>query len=720
MSPARLLRSVPLVLVLLAGALVGLAAAKAPGTSGKARHTGIGATTNGSGNPRRTTTVQTTTVTTTVSSTTTTSATRTKKANQRHHAKKRPARKHARPPQRLSGWLGGAMFPMRSLILLPPTSTNLTAAMVHVTENGSPVSGLTVTPLSRAGSGSFGAIVVVAQGVSMNGQPLQQAMAGARALATHKIPLQALGLISFSQSPNLVLAPTSSLSAIDTAFSSTPGAVPGTRVLPALSLAYQQLAQLNVLAGAVILITDRAWTPAANDPLPDVITDAGQRAGIQTFAIGLKDAGYGQATRAALTQLDVPLIEASTAQLPGAVTRIGSQFTSGYLVTYRSHARARQVVSVQATVNQVPGAINATFKAPAPPAPPRRAGHSGTGAARHGPQRITLTPLPKPAATRHSFWTSPQSLLIVAGACALLIVVAISVLVSRHPIRRKVVGRIATFIEEPAVAAPLLSGRDDRAKGPRLLVHRKWWPGFVEQVDAARIQRPPRALVKLAVWGSLGTSLVIMVVTGSLALALIGLPVGPIVMRAFISRAARRQRDRFQQRLPSHLQDLAGAMRAGRSIVGAMSAVAEAADEPVKGEFERALADEHLGLPLEETLRAIARRMASEDMEQVALVAALNRRSGSNVAEALDRVAEGARERADLKRELNALTAQARVSGRLLTALPLVLLVAVSLVSPKYAQPLFHTAAGIVVLCICAFMVGMGWLVIRRIVEVEV
>ena len=261
---------------------------------------------------------------------------------------------------------------------------------------------------------------------------------------------------------------------------------------------------------------------------------------------------------------------------------------------------------------------------------------------------------------------------------------------------------------------------DERARAPKFLAGRRWWPGFVEQVEAARLGRPARSLVKLALWGSLGVSLLIMFITGSLALALLGLPVGPIILRAFVSRAARRQRDRFQQRLPSHLQDLAGAMRAGRSFVGAMTAVAEAADEPVKGEFDHALADEQLGMPLEETLRAIARRMASEDMDQVALVAALNRRSGSNVAEALDRVAEGARERADLKRELDALTAQARISGRLLTALPPLMLVAVMVVSPKYAQPLFHTPAGIVVLCICAVMVFMGWLVIRRIVEVEV
>ena len=711
MVRARLLRALLLGFALLAGALAGLATAKAP-----SRNAGAAAR-----HHRTTATSQTTTVTTTVSSTTTTTKTATARPKPKPKPKKQAKRRPAPASLVLSGWLGGASFPTRSLILVPPTSTSLTPAMVHVTENGVPVGSLTLTPLSRVAAGDFGAILVIAQGTTMNGVALQQAMAAARAIASRKSPGVSLGLITFAQNASVAAAPTTSQSALDSAFAVTPGAAPGSRVLPALSLAYQQLSQQNLLGGAVILVTDRAWAPAPNDRAPDAITDAAQRAGIQTYVIAVKDRGYTASTKTALSALDTPMTEASTSQLPGAVMQAWNGLAGGYLVTYRSHARPGRAVAVRASVDGVPGAVNASFSAPLPP-PVRhhRASHGGARAIhRTGTPQLVL-PAARPAAAGRSFWTSPQSLLIVGVCCALLIALAVGLLMSLYPTRRKVVGRVATFIPEPDSASAMPDGPDERARAPKLLARRRWWPGFVEQVEAAGLQRPARSLVKLALWGSLGVAIVIMFITGSPALALLGLPVGPLIMRAFVSRAARRQRDRFQQRLPSHLQDLAGAMRAGRSFVGAMSAVAEAADEPVKGQFEHALADERLGMPLEETLRAIARRMASEDMEQVALVAALNRRSGSNVAEALDRVAEGARERADLKRELDALTGQARISGRLLTALPPLMLVAVSVVSPRYAQPLFHTAAGIVVLCICAFMVFMGWMVIRRIVEVEV
>ena len=154
-------------------------------------------------------------------------------------------------------------------------------------------------------------------------------------------------------------------------------------------------------------------------------------------------------------------------------------------------------------------------------------------------------------------------------------------------------------------------------------------------------------------------------------------------------------------------------------MAGSLEAVMDGADEPLFSEFDRAVTDEKLGRPLEATLHTMAERMKSEDMEQVSLVAALHRRSGSSVAEALDHVAEGARERADLIRELKSLTGQARLSSRILTGLPLALFVVLSLMEPSYMRPLLHTVGGVAVSLLCAGMVTLGWLVMRRIVKVE-
>jgi tight adherence protein B len=187
-----------------------------------------------------------------------------------------------------------------------------------------------------------------------------------------------------------------------------------------------------------------------------------------------------------------------------------------------------------------------------------------------------------------------------------------------------------------------------------------------------------------------------------------------------MKRAANKQREKFRVTLPGYLQDLASAIRVGRSLVAALTVVAESAEEPTKSELERAITDEALGRPLDASLEAVAVRMEAPDLDQVALVAALNRRSGSNVAEALDRVSEGARERQDLKREVQALTSQAKMSSWVLTALPGVLLLMLSLVSPRYASPLFHTTAGVVLCFVGAAMVFAGWKALKKITDVRI
>jgi tight adherence protein B len=202
------------------------------------------------------------------------------------------------------------------------------------------------------------------------------------------------------------------------------------------------------------------------------------------------------------------------------------------------------------------------------------------------------------------------------------------------------------------------------------LANGRRWLAFSQRVESARFRRSPLSLVKRWAVASIVAAFLLAYLTGTAVLGILLLIVSPFVLKVVVSRGVRRQQRLFSEQLPSHLQDLAGAMRGGRSFVGAITAMTESATEPLRGEFQRALSDERLGLPLEETLEAIGRRMEAKDMEQIALIAALHRGSGSNVAEALDRVADSSRERADLRREMRSLTGQARMSAGVLTGMP--------------------------------------------------
>jgi tight adherence protein B len=114
------------------------------------------------------------------------------------------------------------------------------------------------------------------------------------------------------------------------------------------------------------------------------------------------------------------------------------------------------------------------------------------------------------------------------------------------------------------------------------------------------------------------------------------------------------------------------------------------------------------------------RRMANRDLEQVALVAALQRDTGGNTAEVLDRVTDTVRERFELRRMVKTLTAQGRMSRWIVTALPIGLLVFITAVSPGYMRPLFEEPVGRLLLVVAGVMLVAGSLVIKKIVDIKV
>jgi tight adherence protein B len=190
-------------------------------------------------------------------------------------------------------------------------------------------------------------------------------------------------------------------------------------------------------------------------------------------------------------------------------------------------------------------------------------------------------------------------------------------------------------------------------------------------------------------------------------------------MWAIVRARADRQRREFAEQLPHSLDQISSAMRAGHSVIAAIGSMADQAVDPTRKEFSRALIDENLGLPLDAALRPIARRMACPDIQQLALVATLNQRTGGNMAEVLELIADSARERADLRREVRTLTAQARMSRWIVTALPPGVVAVLLIIRPGYLSPLVHTTAGIVVLCLATGLILLGSFVMRLLVPTE-
>jgi tight adherence protein B len=324
-------------------------------------------------------------------------------------------------------------------------------------------------------------------------------------------------------------------------------------------------------------------------------------------------------------------------------------------------------------------------------------------------------------ASHQTFWGSAAAKIVVPASAGLLCALALVLFLvpGRRPDVR---ARIAEFVPEPestlknpSVLAAV--ARYDRVE--RFLARTGWWPAFKESAEIARLGRSAVELVMIdtAVTVALAA---LLGMAGLVPVALLALVLGPLALRSLVRWGVRRQQALFADQLPSHLDEFASALRAGHGLAAGLAASLKSAPEPSRSEWARVVSDEALGTPLDDAMRTLAQRMASDDVEQVALVASLHQRAGGNVAEIIDRVTEGVRERAELRREVRALTAQARMTRWILTVLPFGMIVMISLMSPSYMKPLFTTTGGIVALVIAGVLLMCGSLTLRKLTEIKV
>ena len=177
---------------------------------------------------------------------------------------------------------------------------------------------------------------------------------------------------------------------------------------------------------------------------------------------------------------------------------------------------------------------------------------------------------------------------------------------------------------------------------------------------------------------------------------------------------------KFNNQLGDTLTLLSNALKAGYSFAQAIDTVAKNAVAPIGDEFGRAVREMNLGGSPDEALSNITKRIASNDFDLVTTAYSIHRTVGGNLAEILDNIAYTIRERVRIKGEIQTLTAQARASGTIITALPILLATFMFFVTPTYFQPMFGSIVGWILLAIGGFMIFIGNLIIRRIVAIEV
>lgn len=186
-----------------------------------------------------------------------------------------------------------------------------------------------------------------------------------------------------------------------------------------------------------------------------------------------------------------------------------------------------------------------------------------------------------------------------------------------------------------------------------------------------------------------------------------------------------RQRERkrsldFALQLPDTLALIVGGLRAGFSLQQAVLNVSKEAPEPTATEFKRLGQEVQLGVPLQEALDGLVRRIKSEDLEMIVSVFKIHSRVGGNLAMVLETVGSTIRERVRLRREIQVITAQQRYASYVLGALPPILALILLAINPGYILEMFQWN---IFLCIpigALVMTVLGFLVIRKIVDIKI
>jgi tight adherence protein B len=165
---------------------------------------------------------------------------------------------------------------------------------------------------------------------------------------------------------------------------------------------------------------------------------------------------------------------------------------------------------------------------------------------------------------------------------------------------------------------------------------------------------------------------------------------------------------------------MVSALRAGQSLIAAMGMVARECTEPLGGEFRTCFEEQNFGLEMKMAMDNLIHRVPLQDLRIVCTAILIQKESGGNLAEVLDKTAHVIRERFRLKREVATRTAQGRLTGWVLTLLPIVLAMALYTVNPDMMSLLWKRDIGIKLLYLASAMIVVGGLIIRKIVNMDV
>lgn len=590
-----------------------------------------------------------------------------------------------------------------------PAGTLPSQARVQVLVDGKPVASRVTTAAGTQAAATRRTVVLALDtSGSMRGAGLQSVQqAGLRLLAELPADVR-VGLVRFADQVVVVAPPTTDRPRLRAALTGL-RAAGNTKLYDAVPVALA--AAGSVGERRVMILTDGRDDGSRRD-LPAVVADV-RRSG---------------------TTVDV--VDASAGGFAGATLRPLALAGGGRAVAVTG-ARLSQVFRQVARSYLAELTVGASL-------PPALAGRQVTVevilAAATGPRSQTRTvslAAPPPAATAQApartaftrgmaFWLMLSAVFL---GCLMLLLLAVTTGDTRAAGRRRTWQSLSAYSLQPAVAGePEASGHLGTSQlaqsavglADRTVERRGSGERLALALDRAGLAwRPGEWLVIWTLATVAGAVLVPFLLGGSLLSVAVGAAAGWLGPRQWLAHRASKRRAVFLDKLPDVLQMLSASLATGYSLAQAVDAVVQEGAQPVAGELGRALAEARIGVPLEDALDQVADRLACDDFRWVVMAIRVQHQVGGNLSEVLMRVCTTMRERASLRRQVRALSAEGRASAYVLVALPLGMAAFMFFFRRSYFRPMYTETVGIVALAVTAVMLvaGMAWM--SKLVKVE-
>lgn len=241
---------------------------------------------------------------------------------------------------------------------------------------------------------------------------------------------------------------------------------------------------------------------------------------------------------------------------------------------------------------------------------------------------------------------------------------------------------------------------------------------------------PPRRIAEAGWAAAAAAFLAVFLLTanfGSTRAILVGLvlasaaAVGALQTPGLLLRFLKRRRlTRFNLQLVDTLLGMSNALRAGFSILQTFESVTKSGENPIAQEFDLFLQQTRVGVSFSEALRSLEDRVGSEDLSLVVQSIEIARQTGGNLTEIFDKISATIRERMRIEGRIRVLTAQGRLQGIVVGAMPLIIMIAMLLVDPELMKPFLQSGVGVTTMAAVAVLVACGALLIRKIVRIDI